>query len=153
MTEAEKFQKHIYKNKNNNTKDAPKNVEETAKKPVSIIEQLNEKKRKNEESVEEKKKEESNNKKSKKDEESKNKKSKKNLASWSSTELDVDESKNLKNALREVLKEGKSLSLKDVRKKTIQLIEKHPKYKKSDLKKSFEKTFTLTLKDSVIIFE
>jgi len=49
----------------------------------------------------------------------------------------------------------KSLALKDVRKKTIELIEKHPKYKKSgksDLKKSFDKKFSLTLKDDSITF-
>jgi len=47
------------------------------------------------------------------------------------------------------------LALKDVRKKTIELIEKHPKYKKSgksDLKKSFDKKFSLTLKDDSITF-
>jgi cell growth-regulating nucleolar protein len=45
--------------------------------------------------------------------------------------------------------------LKDVRKKAIELIEKHPKYKKSDksdLKKKFEKEFNLTLKDGAIVF-
>ncbi|KAI9478807.1 MAG: hypothetical protein EXX96DRAFT_572366 [Benjaminiella poitrasii] len=140
MTEAEKFQKHIYQNKNNNSnkKSEQKKTEPSNSKPVSIIDQL-EKKRKNEEVAEEKKEE-------------KNKKSKKDLTCWSGTELDKDESKNLEHALKEVLKDGKSLSLKDARKKTIQLIEKHPKYKKSDLKKSFDKTFKLTLKDNTITF-
>ncbi|KAG2195253.1 hypothetical protein INT47_007982 [Mucor saturninus] len=136
MTENEKFQKHIYQNKD---KDAVKGKGQNKTKPVSIVDQLNDKKRKVEEEPEEKKKE------------PKEKKQKK-LSAWSSTELDKDESKNLEHALKEVLKDGKSLKLKDVRKKTIELIEKHPQYKKSDLKKSFDKQFSLTLKDNTITF-
>lgn len=47
------------------------------------------------------------------------------------------------------------MTLKDVRKKTIELIEKHPKFKKSgksDLKKSFDKKFSLTLENNSITF-
>ncbi|GAA5810950.1 hypothetical protein MFLAVUS_004378 [Mucor flavus] len=140
MTEAEKFQKHIYQNKEATPVKgkAPKAAPAPAK-PVSIIEQLNDKKRKSEETEEPKEKKEK-------------KENKQKLTEWSATELDKDESKNLQNALKEVLKEGKSLKLKDVRKKTIELIEKHPQYKKSDLKKSFDKTFSLTLKDNTITF-
>ncbi|KAL7314074.1 hypothetical protein PS15m_007729 [Mucor circinelloides] len=148
MTEAEKFQKHIYQNKNApaaasaKSKPEPKKAA-TATKPVSIVDQLNEKKRKAESSKDE-------------EEKPKSKKSKSSsLSEWSADELDKDESKNLQNALKHVLKGGKSLALKDVRKKTIELIEKHPKFKKSDksdLKKSFDKKFSLTLKDDSITF-
>ncbi|KAI9366252.1 hypothetical protein BD770DRAFT_1009 [Pilaira anomala] len=141
MTEAEKFQKHIYQNK------APTSVKGKAPapapapaKPVSIIDQLNDKKRKSDAVEEPKEKKE------------KKEKKQKTLTEWSKIELDKDESKNLENALKEVLKDGKSLKLKDVRKKTIELIEKHPQYKKSDLKKSFDKKFSLTLKDNTITF-
>ncbi|KAI8058799.1 hypothetical protein BDF21DRAFT_348810 [Thamnidium elegans] len=140
MTEAEKFQKHIYQNKDAAPVKgkAPKAAPKAAPaKPVSIIDQLNDKKRKSEEKEEPKEKK---------------KEKKQKLTEWSATELDKDESKNLQNALKEILKEGKSLKLKDIRKKTIELIEKHPQYKKSDLKKSFDKTFSLTLKDNTITF-
>ncbi|CAO3646203.1 unnamed protein product [Mucor fragilis] len=150
MTEAEKFQKHIYQNKNApaaapvKSKPEPKKAAAAATKPISIVDQLNEKKRKADSNKEE-------------EEKSKSKKSKSSssLSTWSADELDKDESKNLQNALKHVLKGGKSLALKDVRKKTIELIEKHPKYKKSgksDLKKSFDKQFSLTLKDDSVTF-
>ncbi|CEP11014.1 hypothetical protein [Parasitella parasitica] len=149
MTEAEKFQKHIYQAKNGPStvpvkkKSVPKQTAPSTSKPMSIIDQLNEKKRKNDSKEEEKEK-------------PKSKKTKSgNLSSWSADELDKDESRNLKNALKHILEENKSLSLKDVRKKTIELIEKHPKFKrsgKSDLKKSFDKQFSLTLKDDSITF-
>ncbi|GAN05884.1 conserved hypothetical protein [Mucor ambiguus] len=154
MTEAEKFQKHIYQNKNApaaatpvKSKPEPKKAAATTTtttKPMSIVDQLNEKKRKAESSKEEEEKPKS-----------KKSKSSSSLSAWSADELDKDESKNLENALKHVLKGGKSLTLKDVRKKTIELIEEHPKYKKSgksDLKKSFDKKFSLTLKENSITF-
>ncbi|KAI8638160.1 hypothetical protein BD408DRAFT_436326 [Parasitella parasitica] len=148
MTEAEKFQKHIYQAKNAPTapvkkKSDPKQAAPSTSKPISIIDQLNEKKRKNDSKEEERVKP-----KSKKTKNS-------NLSAWSPDELDKDESKNLTNALKHILKGNKSLPLKDVRKKTIELIEKHPKFEKSEkseLKKNFDKQFSLTLKDDIITF-
>ncbi|KAG2212158.1 hypothetical protein INT46_005993, partial [Mucor plumbeus] len=148
MTEAEKFQKHIYQTKNApaapvKSKPEPKKANAPVAKPISIVDQLNEKKRKSEAKEEEEKPK------------SKKTKSSSNLSEWSSDELDKDESKNLQNALKHVLKGGKSLALKDVRKKTIELIEKHPKFKKSgkpNLKKSFDKKFSLTLENNSIVF-
>ncbi|KAI8059063.1 uncharacterized protein B0P05DRAFT_558936 [Gilbertella persicaria] len=144
MTEAQKFQKHVYQNKNAPVKGNNNNKNS---KPVSLIDQLNEKK-KNEENnpVNEKKR---------KNEEKEPKKQKKSkLTAWSPTELDENVSTSLKLALKEVLKEGKSTSLKDARKKTIELIKQHPQSEKikSDLKKDFDKTFNLTLKDNSITF-
>ncbi|KAI8888970.1 hypothetical protein K501DRAFT_239752 [Backusella circina FSU 941] len=136
MTEAEKFQKHIYQNKGNN-KAPSQNKSES--KPVSLVAQLKE--RENKRKADEPKKEEP--------------KKKQKLSEWSSTELAEDETTNIKHAVQYVLKDGKSVKLKDVRKKAIELIEKHPKYKKSDksdLKKKFEKEFNLTLKDGNITF-
>ncbi|KAG1473636.1 hypothetical protein G6F56_000844 [Rhizopus delemar] len=75
------------------------------------------------------------------------------LSEWSSTELGKDESKNLELALKHALKDGKAVCLRDIRKTTIELIEKHPKYKKSEnLKKAFDKNFKLTLENNTIKF-
>jgi len=64
---------------------------------MSIVDQLNEKKRKAETNKEE-------------EEKSKSKKSKSSssLSEWSADELDKDESKNLQNALKHILKGGVS---------------------------------------------
>ncbi|CAO3703791.1 unnamed protein product [Rhizopus stolonifer] len=133
MTEDQKYQKHIYQNKNTNKNQKKEKVEQP--KPVSIVDQL---KRKNQEEEDDSKK------KVKKDVE---------LTEWSSTELGKDESKNLKLALKHALKDGKTVCLRDIRKTTIELIEKHPKYKKSEnLKKAFDKNFKLTLENNTIKF-
>ncbi|OBZ88368.1 hypothetical protein A0J61_03590 [Choanephora cucurbitarum] len=140
ITEAQKFQKHVYQNKNNNNNNSNK-------KPASLIDQLNQKK-KDEQSTA------GNDKKRKNDQEDKKSKKSKTvtLTAWSNTELENDLSKTMSLALKEVLK-SKPLSLKDARKKTIELINKHPqskKFEKSDLKKEFEKKFSLTLNDDQI---
>ncbi|KAI8368991.1 hypothetical protein BD560DRAFT_424240 [Blakeslea trispora] len=144
MTEAQKFQKHVYQNKNNN------NNNNSNKKPASLIDQLNQKKKEEQSTVE------TNDKKRKNEKEDKKSKKTKtdSLTAWSSTELDDDLSRTLQFALKEVLKH-KSLSLKDARKKTIELINKHPqskKFEQSDLKKEFEKKFSLTLTDDHMTF-
>ncbi|KAI9282275.1 hypothetical protein BY458DRAFT_428892, partial [Sporodiniella umbellata] len=118
---------------NNVQKQEKKQEKIEQAKPISIVDQL--KRKKEVEEIEPKKK------------------AKKNteLTEWSPTELGKDENKNLELAVKHLLKDGKSMCLRDIRKKTIELIEKHPNYKKSEsLKKAFDKHFKLTLENDTI---
>ncbi|KAF7721524.1 hypothetical protein EC973_004522 [Apophysomyces ossiformis] len=164
ISEAEKYQKSLYKNKkqnkaNNNGSNAakPNNGTQTTK-PVSLVSELKQKemestsaiapvvdkannKRKNEEKQESEKK----------------KKKKEELSQWSEKELHKDEKKSMELALRHVLKdEKKALSFKDARKKTLKLIQSHAKFEKSKdaekkLKNLFDESVNVSLENDAIV--
>ncbi|KAI7872117.1 hypothetical protein BDF14DRAFT_1756713 [Spinellus fusiger] len=154
ISEAEKYQKALFKGKKTlpakSTKapvPAPAPATTAPVKPVSLIEQLKEK---------EKSTKTDTNKRPAETTTLPTKKQKKGSNEWSAAELDKDMNKNFDLALKSVLKE-KGLSFDEARKKTLDLIESHPKapsgLKKKDLKKQFDKAFELTFENSTFSFK
>ncbi|KAI9017883.1 hypothetical protein CLU79DRAFT_762127 [Phycomyces nitens] len=140
ITEAEKYQKALYKGK----KAVPQKA--AVAKPVSLVEQLKQKKAESEKPVEESKKRKSL-------EDSKDAKKQKSTE-WSSTEFSSDMAENMELALKHVLKE-KPLSFNDARKKVMELIENHPKSsltkpEKKDLKKNFDRSLLVTFENNTL---
>ncbi|KAI9266886.1 hypothetical protein BDA99DRAFT_571186 [Phascolomyces articulosus] len=160
ISEAEKYQKTLYKGKgkknnnngqsnNNNKKPEQQQKKDTpASKPLSLVEEL--KKKKDEETA-------SSGEKRKQDEEEQSTKSNKKAKKenkWEETELPKDVSKALELALRETLRASKTpLSIKDARKKAIKLLISHPKSTNNDkkeLKEKFDEGLVVSSADDVI---
>ncbi|KAL0080476.1 hypothetical protein F4703DRAFT_1795894 [Phycomyces blakesleeanus] len=149
ITEAEKYQKALYKGKKAVPQKAatPKSTPAAVTKPVSLVEQLKQKKAESEKPSEETKKRKSS-------DELKDAAKKQKSTEWSLTEISSDMAENMEFALKHVLKEN-SLSLNDARKKALELIENHPKSslsksEKKDLKKQFDKSLQITLENNTL---
>ncbi|KAI9497428.1 LYAR-type C2HC zinc finger-domain-containing protein [Zychaea mexicana] len=169
ISEAEKYQKSLYKkkgnnknnnnsgakngqNNNNNKKQEPQQKQEEKQqasapaKPLSLVDELK-KKKATEASTGEKRMQED-------EEEDESNKKAKNGAKWEETELPGDAGKAVEFALREALRTSKSpLSIKDARKKAIKLLTSHPKSKnkdKKDLKEKFDESLLLIQAGDVV---
>ncbi|KAK9766215.1 hypothetical protein K7432_004865 [Basidiobolus ranarum] len=155
ITEAEKYEKGLFKGKKGGNKPQTPTTPKPAAQPATIVADLKKvaddkkepvaetpKKRK-----EEKKEKESSKKKAKKDDSSEGK--------WDEKKLDSDYSKTVKLAIQSVLEKENDLPLKTLRKKVVKKFSKHPECKldKSEIEKKFEEFLILSINNEAVFLK
>ncbi|KAI9315940.1 hypothetical protein BX666DRAFT_1878546 [Dichotomocladium elegans] len=161
ISEAEKYQKSLYRKKGNNNKQQQqqkKNVEEKPKetntnKPLSLIDELKQKKNQQQDTS-------SNEPTKRKAEEVKDEnKKKQKKGKWEEAELPLDnKAKVVQLALQEVLsKATTAMPIKDCRKKVVKLVASHPKaskkLSKSDVKDVFDESLLLGMEGETLVIK